>query len=252
MALTEFKAGVYISADSPKGFVNLYSKLTAQDHLDTTSYVGSVQNRQPNGVNFGTVVGWRTAKKLVKIKLKIPITRYLGLSEITEVWADAAQISVYAPSLNEGAAQFYYCTGEGVRLRSSPSLTSLSNVAGKAHRGDLLGKSDGYTDNDFMLMYATSLSGSFLLDGSGKKKTYYVHKNYVSTTNPIPAKPADPTAPADTNQPSEGNGKPEVTDEPTTAVNTAGILVAIGLGVLALGVALVNYVKKRTAKPAKR
>jgi hypothetical protein len=252
MALTEFKAGVYLSADSPKGFVNLYSKLTAQDNLDTTSYVGSVQNNQPNGVNFGTVIGWRTTKKLVKIKLRTPIKQYLGLSEITEVWADATQISVYAPSLNEGAAKFYYCTGDSVRLRSSPSLTSLANVVGKANRGDLLGKSDGYTDNDFMLMYSTSLNGSFLLDSSGKKKTYYIHKDYVSTTNPVPAKPADPATPVDTNQPSEGNGKPQVTDQPTTAANSAGVIVAIGLGVLALVVGLINYVKKRTAKPAKR
>ena len=59
--LTEFKAGTYLSADSPKGFVNLYTKLTSTDNLDTTSYVGSVQTNLPNGSYFGHVSGWRRA-----------------------------------------------------------------------------------------------------------------------------------------------------------------------------------------------
>ena len=245
MALTEFKAGTYLSADSTKGFVNLYSKLTATDNLDTTSYVGSVQNGAKNGVNFGQVIGWRTAKKLVKIKLRTPISQNLGLTKITEVWADANQVSVYAPALDESAAKFYYCTGNGVRLRSTPSLTSLQNVVGSANKGALLGKSDGYTDNDFILIYATSINGNYKLDSAGKKISYYVHKDYVTTVNPAVNTTTNPTA--DTNKPDEGNISPVVDVEaPSTGANSLGIIIAIGFGIMAFAVAVVKRVK--TAK----
>ena len=250
--LTEFKAGTYLSADSPKGFVNLYSKLTATDTLDTTTYVGSVQNNQPNGINFGQVIGWRTAKKLVKIKLRVPIKQYWGLSEIAEVWADATQVSVYAPALDESAAKFYYCTGNGVRLRSSPSVANLLNVVGVANKGDLLGKSDGYTENNFLLIYATALNGAYKVDASGKKISYYVHQDYVSKVNPAASPITDPSKPVDRNLPSEGNTAPTVTpDEPALAANSVGIFVAVGLGALAFGVAVVKYVRRRSRNQKK-
>ena len=245
--LTEFTAGTYLSADSPKGIVNLYTKLTSTDNLDTTSYVGSVQNNQPNGINFGQVIGWRTAKKLVKIKMRVPIQQYWGLSEITEVWADANRVSVYAPALDESAAKFYYCTGNGVRLRSSPSVANLLNVVGAANKGDLLGKSDGYSENNFLLLYATSLNGTYKVDAAGKKISYYVHQDYVTKVNPAAPKTTDPAKPVDTNQPAEGNTAPTVTpDTPQPAANSVGLFVAVGLGALGFVVAIAGYVRRRT------
>ncbi len=259
MPLTKFVAGTKLSADSPKGFVNLYTKLTASNTLDTTSYVGSVQNNQPNGINFGQVIGWRTAQKLVKIRLRVPIrTTYFGttLTNITEVWADATQVSEYGVTENEPDTKFYYCTGNSVRLRSSPSVANLLNVVGSANKGDLLGKSDGYPVDNFLLIYSTALNGDYKLDSSGKKISYYVHKDYVSTVNPavkVTTTPTTPgTTPIDTNQPAEGNTSPTVTiNDPQPAANSVGIFVAVGVSVLAFGVAVFNYVRRnrKTKKP---
>lgn len=260
--LTKFVAGTKLNADSPKGFVNLYTKLTAANNaIDTTSYVGSVQNKAANGVNFGQVIGWRTAPKLVKIKLRVPIIKtYLGstISSVTEVWADATQVSEYGTGTaeNEPDTKFYYCTGNGVRLRSSPSVLNLLNVVGTANKGDLLGKSDGYPTDNFILVYATALNGDYKLDASGKKISYYVHKDYVSATNPA-VKPGtvEPgtTTPVDTNQPAEGNTSPTVTIEsPKPAANSVGVFVAIGVSALAFIVGVVNYVRRRTRKTKKK
>lgn len=250
MALTDFVLGTYLSAESAKGFVNLYSKLTAQDTLDTTSYVGSVQNGAKNGVNFGQIIGWRKTKNLVKIKLRVPISQNLGLSSVSEVWADASQVSPYAPPLDETALKFYYSTGNGVRLRSTPTLVSLSNVVGSANKGALLGKSDGYTDNNFVRIYATTLNGNYKLDAKGQKVSFYVHKDYVTTVNPA-------VTSTTTNAPDEGNASPVLNNSSTTDIggtdNSAtspsiGIVIAIGLGIMAFAVAVFNNVKKRAKK----
>lgn len=251
MALSQFQLGIYLSADSPKGFVNLYTKLTASDNLDTTSYVGSVYNNKANGINFGQVIGWRSAKNLVKVKLRVPIEQGI-FTTITEVWCDATQVSVYAPALDEKVAKFYYCTGNGVRLRNSPSLANLLNVVGAANKGDLLGKSDGFIDNDFYLIYATTLSGAYKLDSSGKKISYYVHRDYVSTVNPTVKPSSDPSSPVDTNKPAEGNTSPTIDlENPTPAANSVGVWAALGLSSLAFGVAVVSYVRKKTKRTKK-
>lgn len=251
MSLKSTAIGLLVSPDSPTGSVKLYAALDWQRLVvDSTTYVGTAANS--TGA-LGRILAVNTSKALVQIQLLKPVTHSGNVLPSYTGWAEAKLLSEYSPkTTDDSALKFYYCTGNGVRLRSTASIASLTNVVGKANRGALLGKSDGYVNNGFILLYAVTLSGSFILDKSGKRTAYYVHKDYVTTVNPAAAKPADNTAPVDTNAPSEGNGKPTVSlDEPTAGANSLLIIGSVILGMLALGVGVINYVRNR-AKPKKK
>lgn len=241
MGLKSTPIGLMVSPDSPTGSVKLYAALDWQRIiLDPTTYVGTATN----GGALGRIIAVNTSKALVQIRLLKPVTHKGDILPSYTGWAEAKLLSEYNPQkLDYTAMKYYYSTGNSVRIRSSASLVSLSNVIGKADKGDKLGKSDGYITNGFLKLYATDSDGDVIAN-----KVSYVHKDYVSSTNPNVTPTATNPEP---NEPTVDNGTPEDLEKPAIGTNSVGIIVAIGVAILAFGVGIINYVRNR-AKPKKK
>lgn len=246
MALKSTANGLLVMVDSPTGKANLYAALDWQRIiLDTTSYVGTATN----GGALGRIIAVNPAKSLVQLQLLKPVTHKGNVLPSYTAWAEAKLLSEYNPQqLDYTAMKYYYSTGNSVRIRSSASLVSLTNVVGKANKGDVLGKSDGYITNSFLRIYSTDADGDFLLDKSGNKIVRYVHKDYASSTNPVVTPTVTTPEP---NEPTPDNGTPENLEKPATATNSVGIIVALVVAVIGFGIGVFNYVRNR-AKTKKK
>lgn len=250
MALTRTQNGLLVHPDSLTGSVKLYASLDWQAIIvDPKAYVGTAVNS--TGA-LGRIIGVNTAKTLVQLLLLKPIYHSGNVLPSYTAWADIKQLSEYNPqNLDYTAMNYYYSTGDSVRIRSTASLVNTNNVIGKADKGDLLGKYDGFIETGFFRIYPLNTAGGFLVDKSGNRIVRYVHKDYASTVNPKAQSSTNPTAP-EINEPNQDNGTVEIFNQPQTAANSAGIAAAIGLGIMALGLAVANYVRNRIRKTPKK
>ncbi|GAB3761370.1 SH3 domain-containing protein [Spirosoma pomorum] len=191
----------------------------------------------------GTILGTydRSESRLLTsyayVKLATPLTGGYRYAYIREN-------AVYEYSAKKTA---YYVnkSTQLLNIRSTPTTASSKNVVGTLKTGDLVGTTDGTTENGF-LQFALAKGG-----------TGWVSKNYITTT-----KPADATAPADDttdtteSTPVSDPAQAGTVEQSTTAAENRfgtgalNILLWVGIGLIAVavGITLAKVYGKRNPK----
>ncbi|GAB3568864.1 hypothetical protein GCM10027578_22230 [Spirosoma luteolum] len=196
-------------------------------------------------VKEGIVIGTydRTESKLLTpyayVRLTEPVT-YNG-SSYRYVYIRESAVYEYAPSLTT-----YYVkpTTSRVNVRSSPTSASSKNVIGSLTANQLVGTTDGTTQNGFF---------QFSLAKGG---TGWVSRNYITSTVPAgkTAPVSDPTAPADVvTDPATDSLLAQSGTEVENSLGSTGLLVLKWVGVallaLALGIGVAKWsTRKRSAR----
>ena len=103
------------------------------------------------GITLATYRAWRLSKGISTTT--IDDIKRITISEAKEIYKTWYWDALMGDFVKNQAVAEIMVDG---KVNGGFSLVNLQNVIGSANKGALLGKSDGYVENSFMLIYATS------------------------------------------------------------------------------------------------
>lgn len=224
--LATAKKGTYVVADSKQsGFVNIY-----KDPDDTTTYIKKFDD--------GSIVGKLTGEvKVNKAGIRFAEVVYDEQS-LTNWIEDKGFVNMNLVSDNASKQTVaYYSVGDNVRVRSTPSTASDSNIITSVNKAKLVGYGDGSTVSGFVKLNSAVSNGTVYV----KSELVTTSKSGITnptTTNPEPTpKPIIPIIQTDEN----GNKTVNVLGAKIPASNTNLIIYTVVVAAVIIGY---QYYKK--------
>lgn len=136
-----------VIADNSTGFTNVWGVGTNDGlifRLSTPLVAGGYKNGTRLGV-VSEVYTFPNGQSIARIQLINPVT--VKLNKYTHGYIFLEQVSESATT-KTGTGKTYYCVGNSVNVRKSPSTTA-SKYSYQLDKGDVIGESDGVDNNGF-------------------------------------------------------------------------------------------------------